>query len=114
MWACERFSHYLCGLESFRQKTDHQPLVPLINQQDLDKVPLRCHRLLMRLMRFNPKAEYLPGKELVLADTLSRNPLSNPPETSDTEEDVKAYVDAAEMMRLVSMAKMESNQVCHL
>ena len=108
MWACERFSHYLCGLESFRQKTDHQPLVPLINQQDLDKVPLRCHRLLMRLMRFNPKAEYLPGKELVLADTLSRNPLSNPPETSDTEEDVKAYVDAAEMMRLVSMAKMES------
>ena len=59
------------------------------------------------LMRFKPKAEYVPGKELVLADTLSRNPLSNPPETSHTE-DVKAYVDTAEMMRPVSMAKMES------
>ena len=57
---------------------------------------------------YKPKAEYVPGKELVLADTLSRNPLSNPPETSDTEEDVKVHVDTAKMMRPVSMAKMES------
>ena len=108
VWACEKFSRYLCGLESFRLITDHRPLVPLINQQDLDKVPLRCQRLLMRLMRFKPKAEYVPGKELVVADTLSRKPLSVPFETSDTEEDVRAYVDAAELLRPVSTQKMES------
>lgn len=62
----------------------------------------------MRLIRFKPKAEYVPRKELLLADTLSRNPLSNPPEISDTEEDVKVYVDTAEMMRLVSKTKLES------
>ena len=55
------------------------------------------------VLTFKPKAEYVPGKELVPAD-----PLSNPPETSDTEEDVKVYVDTAKMMRPVSMAKMES------
>ena len=49
-------------------------------------------------MRFKAKAEHVPGKQLVVADTLSRNPLSVPSETSDTE-DVKAYVDAAEMVR---------------
>ena len=109
VWACEKFSRYLCSLKSFPMMTGHRPLVPLINQQDLDKVPLRCQCLLMRLMRFKPKAEYVPGTELVLADTLSRNPLSNPPETSDTEDDdVKVYVDTAEMMRPVSIAKMES------
>ena len=60
------------------------------------------------ILTFKPKAEYVPGKELVPADALSRNPLSNPPETSDTEEDVKVYVDTAKMMRPVSMAKLES------
>lgn len=68
MWACEKYSCYLCG-ESFRLITDHRPLVPLFNQQDLDKVHLRCPLLLMRLMRFKPKAEYLPGKELAVDDT---------------------------------------------
>ena len=107
VWACEKFSRYLCGLESFRLFTDHKPLVPLFNRQDLDKVPLRCQRLLMRMMRFNPKAEHVPGKELLVADTLSRNPLVNVTETSDSEEDVQAYVDAAVMCQPVSPEKLE-------
>ena len=108
MWACEKFSRYLCGLESFRLITDHRPLVSLFNQQDLDEVPLKCQRLLMRLMTFQPKAEYVPGNELVVADSLSRNLLYSPSETSDTEEDVRAYVDIAEMVRPLSTEKMES------
>ena len=60
----------------------------------------------MRMMRFKAKAEHVPGKQLVVAGTFSRNPLSVPSETSDTE-DVKAYVDVAEMVRPASPEKME-------
>ena len=80
----------------------------MFNHQDLDRVPLRCQRLLMRMMRFRAKAENVSGKQLVVADTLSRNCLSVPPETtSDTEEEVRAYVDAAEMVPPASPEKME-------
>ena len=89
---------YLVGLLTFKLLTDHKPLVTLINQKDLYKTPLRCQRLLMRLMRFNPLAEHVPGKHLVVADTLSRSPLKFE-EDPDAVEYVQAFVDLVEYTR---------------
>ena len=106
VWSCEKFARYLVGLESFKLLTDHKPLVPLINSQDIDKTPLRCQRLLMRLRRFSAKAEYIAGKELVVPDTLSRSPLKDT-ESNDIENDIEAYVNSIESDRPMSDSKIE-------
>uniref|UniRef100_A0A8C1MGR5 Gypsy retrotransposon integrase-like protein 1 n=1 Tax=Cyprinus carpio TaxID=7962 RepID=A0A8C1MGR5_CYPCA len=93
VWACERFSKYLYGLDSFVIHTDHKPLIPLINSKEIDMVPLRCQRLLIRLMRLNSKAEYVPGKSLVVADALSRHPSSTP------------HLDSVELMNDITALK---------
>lgn len=83
LWACEKFSHYVVGMKSFKLLTDHKPLVPLIYTQDLDKAPLRCQRMLMRLRGFSLHAENVPGKHLIVPDALSRSPIGRPNQ-SDT------------------------------
>ena len=45
----------------------------------------------MRLMKFNSRAEYVPGKEMTVADALSRNPLKHS-DVPDKEVDVLAHV----------------------
>ncbi len=93
VWACERFSRYLIGLDKFRIITDHKPLVPIINKKDLDVVPIRCQRLLIRLMRYNGVAEHVPGKSLVLADLLSRKPIQCPlSQDEDLEMEVECCI----------------------
>lgn len=89
---CKRFEKYLIGLDRFRLITDHKPLVPLINKKDLDTVPIRCQILLMGLMQFTVTAEYAPGKTLVVADTLSRSPVSGDTPSS-TANEVTCYMD---------------------
>ena len=93
VWSCERFDRYLVGLPSFTIETDHKPLVPLINTRPLTGTPIRCQRMLMRLARFNANAVYTSGKNLHVADTLSRQPLRTTTDSATTlQNDIAAHV----------------------
>ena len=76
-WACEKFADYILG-KRIRIKTDHKPLVPLFSTKDLNQMPPRVLRFRLRLNRFDFSIHHTPGKELHLADTLSRAPVSPP------------------------------------
>ncbi|XP_061570027.1 uncharacterized protein K02A2.6-like [Cololabis saira] len=108
VWACEKFEKYLCGLDEFKLETDHKPLVPLINNRSLDNVPLRCQRLLMRIMRYKPVAKYVPGKTLLIADALSRSPQTYTKEVTDAHSEVECYVATVIQGIPASPSRMES------
>ena len=83
VYGVERFHTYLYGKE-FIIKTDHKPLV-MITQKPLTRAPPRLQRMLLRLQQYDFKIEYKPGKEMALADTLSRLPSPNNKESIDLD-----------------------------
>ncbi|XP_072040672.1 uncharacterized protein [Amphiura filiformis] len=78
-WACEKFSEYVLGLDFFFV-SDHKPLVPLLSSKELAKLPARIQRFRLRMMRFSPRIQHVPGKLQVIADSLSRAPTGLPSE----------------------------------
>lgn len=63
---------------NFTVETDHQPLVTLLGNADLDTMPTRIQRFRIKLMRYQFSVVYVPGKQLATADTLSRAPDEKP------------------------------------
>ena len=72
-WACDRFADYLMGVQ-FHVETDHKPLAPLLGAKGLDELLIRVQRFRMRMMRYTFSISHVPGKSLVMPDTLSRAP----------------------------------------
>lgn len=70
IWACEKFANYIISFKVVI-KTDHKPLVPLLSDIELEKIPARIPRFRMRLMRFHYKVEHISGVHNVIADALS-------------------------------------------
>ena len=58
----------------FQVETDHKPLVSLLGVKNLEELSARIQRFCMRLMRFTFTISHTPGKDLTIADTLSRTP----------------------------------------
>lgn len=76
-----------CG-RSIVVETDHRRLIGL-HCKDFHKISTRLQRLLLRLQRFTIKLVYVPGKQLTVADALSRAPdPAKSIETADQEHGV--------------------------
>ena len=70
MWACERLSDLLYH-SIYTQTT---PLVPLFSTKKLEDLPIRALRFRLRMMHYSYTISHIPGKQLTIADTLSRAP----------------------------------------
>lgn len=88
---CERFHQYIFG-KTVTVETDHKPLVHIFNKSFND-TPLRLQRLRLRLQPYDLVIKYKPGKDLLLADALSRNNIKSSYEFDKLECEIDAHVD---------------------
>ena len=72
VYGLEKFHHYTHGWK-VNVFTDHKPLVSIC-QKPLAKAPKRLQNLLLRAQQYDFSIKYKPGKEIPLADALSRAP----------------------------------------
>ncbi|UYV66504.1 K02A2.6-like, partial [Cordylochernes scorpioides] len=91
-WACERFKDFVVG-KPFLIETDHKPLDPIFTTKDLNDLTPRLQRYRMRMLQFSFHIFHTPGKDLITADALSRQPLpGHLPEDEELQEEVKHFV----------------------
>ena len=70
VYGCEKFHQYVYG-KVIQVESDHKPLESIF-KKPLHQAPMRLQRMLLRLQRYSLKVNYRPGKELHIADALSR------------------------------------------
>ena len=76
-FGAERFHTYIYG-QSFTIESDHKPLES-ISRKNLADTPAWLQHMMLHLQGYDFMIHYLPGKEMVIPDTLSRfNPWPGP------------------------------------
>ena len=106
VFACSKFHQYIYGLHT-KIQSDHKPLESIM-LKPLYKVPPRLQRMRLKLQKYDLEVYYTKGKQLYVADTLSRAYLNVP--STDEDEDLEFAVHALVRDLPVSDAKLSEIQ----
>ena len=86
-WAMRKGHQFLESLPSFKLLTDYRPLIPILNDYHLDKLDnSRILRLRLSMQWYSFVAVWVPGKNNVMADALSRSPVDHPSASDEIAE----------------------------
>jgi len=77
VFGLKKFHHYTYGRDVV-VTTDHKPLVA-IKAKPLSKAPRRLQQMLLTAQEYTYTLEFKPGKDIPVADALSRAPTGSPP-----------------------------------
>ena len=84
VFACQKFHHYIYGFET-KVQSDHKPLESIVHKP-LYKVSPRQQRMLFKLQNYDLSIKYVKGRDLYVADTLSRAYLINPNDSTQSKD----------------------------
>ena len=83
VFACLKFHQYIYGQDIIVQ-SDHKPLEAIF-RKPLSTTTPRLQRMLLKLLPFSLNIVYTPGKQMFIADTLSRAYLPSTPSSIEQE-----------------------------
>lgn len=95
---CCHFHQYLCG-RLFTIITDHKPLEILLNRP-INKSSPRLRRMLLQIQPYDYNIKFQPGKDIPLADALSRLHIN----TEDQEMQTNIECCVASVMKLLPIS----------
>ncbi|CAC5362482.1 unnamed protein product [Mytilus coruscus] len=104
LFGLERFNDYTYG-KHINVESDHKPL-EMIVRKSLGCAPPRLQRMLLRLQKFSLK--YIPGKDLIVPDMLSRAPIKIYT-NNEVENDIECFVNM--VIRYTSMSDRNLEQI---
>ena len=103
VFGCTSLHEYLYA-RPFSVDSDHKSLKTIFNY-NINEAPPRIQRFLLQLQKYDFKVNYIPGKDLIVSDTLSRAPSGT--NTSEIkEEEVTAQVNT-----IISSLPVSSNRM---
>ena len=86
-WGVSKCNLFLTGLQHFTIVTDHNPLIPILNNHHLDELENpRLQRLKIRFMGYNFKAHWVKGSKNDAPDALACHPVQDPKMTDTLVE----------------------------
>ena len=114
VFGMEKFHQYTYGRQVTVQ-SDHKPLES-IHRKPLLSAPKRLQRMLLRLQKYDICVTYVPGRDMLLADTLSRAYLpENNKEDIETEVETVNMIDhlpiSAERLNAIRLATKEDTKL---
>jgi len=90
LFGLERFNQYTYGRQ-VQVESDHKPLESIL-KKPLSAAPPRLQRMLLRLQKYSFDLTYCPGKELIVADTLSRAYRQTNTSEMNMDSEIECYV----------------------
>lgn len=98
-----KFHHYIYG-RAVTVETDHQPLITIL-KKPLHTASARIQRMMLRLQRYNLNVICKRGRELYVADALSRAHLPSTDQAEEMEEYKVMVVDVLSSHRVEELRR---------
>ena len=106
VFACEKFHQFIYG-RPITVENDHKPLESIF-KKSLSNCPPRIQRFMLKLQKYDIAFKYRPGKEMVIADTLSRDPLQEiEPDESTSDIDCQVHM----ILQNVAISKQKQEEI---
>jgi hypothetical protein len=113
VFALEKFHQYVYHTR-VQVHSDHKPL-EVIMKKEISKVPSRLQRMLLKCYRYDLVVKYVPGKEMFLADALSRafldDPVQDDPEMESIVHSVACHLAVSEEKKKETQEAMRRDPV---